>query len=360
MSSLFIYFAVFIIGTYFVSKGTLYKNTFNSACVLGMLILIIFAAGRFHVGTDMNTYMNSFERYCSYTWSDFFVEVDSDWLFAIIAKITYSFGGRVLTWGTFAALTVIPVYVTIRKQYPSASIGVAFFAFLCFYYAVSFNVTRQFIAVSFIFWGLKFVFQNRLISFIIVVIIATGFHISAPIAFLAWFLWDHKRNCPINGYKKNIFLIGIAVLVFLYQSAIEFVTSNISVLSSYAPYAETSTRGQNRDLYLYLLELVILLFLRKYICEDEKKDFMYDLLIISVLIGFTGFLHPQVKRMAYYFALPSRLVLLGNLQYAFTDESRPYVKFIVCLYVSAVFILTAYILGESNLIPYRFDLFSEW
>lgn len=360
MTSLIVYFGVFIIGTYFICKGTLYKNTFNILCIIGILILIIFAAGRYHVGTDMNTYMNIFTRYSSYTWSEFFSNVDGDLLYAIIAKITYSLGGRVLTWGTFATLIILPVYIALRKQYPEASMGAAFFAFLCFYFSVSFNITRQFIAVAIIFWGLKFVFQNRLILFLIVIAVATGFHASAPIAFFVWFLWDHRNNCPINGYRKIILLVGVAVIVLLYQYAIEFVANNIDALSSYATYAETSTHGRNRDLYLYLLELIALLLLKKYLCEDEKIDFMYCLLIISVMIGFTGFLHPQVKRMAYYFSLPSRLVLFGNMHYAFTENSRIYVKLIICVYVAAVFVLTAYILGESNLIPYRFDLFSEW
>lgn len=207
---------------------------------------------------------------------------------------------------------------------------------------------------------MKFVFQNRVIPFLLVVIVATGFHVSAPIAFLVWFLWDHKRNCAVKGRKKIVILIGVAILVFLYQSVIEFFTSNVDVLSSYASYAETSTRGQNRDLYLNLLELAVLLFFKRFLSEDEKNDFMYSLLIISVMIGFTGFLHPQVKRMAYYFSMPSKLVLLGNLQYGFTKNSRMGARVLICVYVVAYFILTIYILGESNLIPYRFDLFSEW
>ena len=360
MSSLILYLTVFVAATYFIAKSTIYKNIYNIVCIIGMMILIVFAAGRFHVGTDMNTYMNMFERYSTYTWPEFFANIDSDLLFAIISKITYSLGGRVLTWGTFAFLIVFPVYTTLRKQYPDASLGVAFFAFLCLYYALSFNITRQFIAIAIIFWGMKFVFQNRLIPFLLVVIVATGFHVSAPIAFLVWFLWNHKENCAVKGRKRIAFLIGVAILVFLYQSAIEFVTNNIDALSSYASYAETSTIGQNRDLYLNLLELAVLLFFKRFLCKkDEKNDFMYSLLIISVMIGFTGFLHPQVKRMAYYFSMPSKLVLLGNLQYGFTKNSRMGARVLICVYVVAYFILTIYILGESNLIPYRFDLFSE-
>lgn len=360
MSSLILYFAVFAVSTYFIAKSTIYKNTYNIICIIGIGILIVFAAGRFHVGTDMNTYMNMFERYSNYTWPEFFANVDGDLLFAIIAKITYSQGGRVLTWGTFAFLIILPVYTTLRKQYPDISMGVAFFAFLCFYFAISFNITRQFIAVAIIFWGLKFVFQNQFIPFLVVVIVATGFHVSAPIALLVWFLWDHKAGSAIKGKRRLAFLIGVAVLVLLYQSAIEFVTNNIDALSSYASYAETSIRGQNRDLYLNLLELAVLLYFKRFLCKDEKNDFMYSLLIISVMIGFTGFLHPQVKRMAYYFAMPSKIVLLGNLQYGFTKNSRILAKVLICIYVATVFVLTTYILRESNLIPYRFDLFSEW
>ena len=361
MISIGIYLLVFLVVAGCMHHEKDDKNIINLFAVIGLFILVIFAAGRYHVGTDINTYTNIFERYSSYDWSTFFSEVDSEILYAIIAKITYMCGGRVLTWGTFAALITIPTYLALKKQYPDISIGISFFVFGFSYYTTAFNITRQIIAVAIIFWGMQYIYKNKLVSYLLVVLVATGFHQSAIIAIVIWFLWDHKNECVVSGRRRVVTVIITTAFVFCYQNALEFLSSHISFLSTYGGYAETSTRGQNRDLYIHIVELIIVYFLQKHVEKENKfVTMMVNMLTISVLIGFTGFTHPQVKRMAYYFEMPAKLVLAGYLPYAFNGRSRWLAKILICIWFFALFILSSYILGEANLIPYRFDLFSAW
>lgn len=357
MKSIMIYVIVFTIATFLVIQG---KNKSSIYNIIGIGILAIFAAGRYHVGTDMVTYEHSFARYSAYTWVELLRNSNGEILFAAIAKITYSLGGRILSWGTFATLIVVPVYLALKKYYQGISVGVAFFVFLFFYYTISFNVTRQFIAVAFIFWGLHFIYEDRFISFLVIVILATGFHSSAPIALLLWFLWDHKSHYAVVGKRRILLLLMAVILIIGYQSVIEYITTNISLFSRFDEYAETSLAGANRDLYLNILELIILMIFRKSLINaDKKNEYMYTLLIITVLVSFTGFTHPQVKRIAYFFAMPSKSVLLGYLSYGFVDQSKWLSKVLVCMYAIFVFILTAYIMQQGNLIPYSFNLALE-
>lgn len=361
MISVVIYLMVFITSACLVAGSKKYKNTFNIYSIIGIGILILFAAGRYHVGTDSTTYMNIFRRYSEYSWSDFFEKIDSDILFAVVAKVTYMWGGRVLTWGTFAALLTIPVYITLKKQYPDLWIGVSFLIFGCAYYSTAFNVTRQFVAVAIIFWGMKYIYTDKFIPFLLVVIVAIGFHQSAFIGIVLWFFWNHKKGCAINGTRRIVTLIVTTIIVVYYQQVISFFSSTIDTMDQYSTYAEMSTRGQNRDLLVYTVELIIILFLERYMPKKDKRiSFMKNLLIVSVLIGLTGFTHPQVKRVAYYFAMPARLVLFGYLPECFTRKSQKMAMIVICGWFILIFILMAYILGEAHLIPYRFDLFSTW
>lgn len=360
MISVAIYLFVFATVAYFIEKSSKYEKSINFYSILSIGILILFAAGRYHVGTDCNTYINMFERYSSYAWKDLFSNLDSDILFTLIAKITYMRGGRVLTWGVFAALTIIPVYVALKKQYSELAIGISFFIFLVAYFSISFNITRQFIAVAFIFWGIKYIYENKIFQFLLVILFALGFHQSAFVGCALWFFWDHKNSCAIKGKRLIITLLVTTIAVFSYQEIITFLTLKVDSISSYSVYAELSNRGQNRDLIIYIIELMIILFLVNYQKKDAKVDFLVNILIVSVLIGLTGFSHPQVKRLAYYFAMPARVVLFGYLQYSFTERSRKLAGIIICGWFLAIFILTTYVLGEANLLPYRFDLFSAW
>lgn len=359
MGSLVTYLSVFFASTLCLNEGRKKQNAINLWSFIGLSTLVVFAAGRYHVGTDCNTYIHMFERYALLPWSQ--ILQNGEVLFCITAKLCYMLGGRVLTWGVFAGLTIIPVYLAIFSQYPKLYGFAAFFSFMSVFFAFSFNITRQFVAVALIVWGMKYVFENRLIPFLLIIILASAFHLSAPVAGMMWFLWDHKRNSPIVGQKKFLLLVTIAIIVFGYQEIISYITGHVSSLEYYAYYADTSTRGQNRDLYLHIAELVILVLLkRKMKVEDERVEVMYSLLVISVLIGFTGFTHPQVKRLAYYYTVPAKTILFGYLPNCFTQNSKKLVVALVCIYTAMYFTLIAYILGDSNLIPYRFDLFSAW
>ncbi len=360
MGSLAIYFTVFMFGTFLLKQASLKKSSLSVAALIGFALIILFAAGRYHVGTDMGTYTHMFERYLRSSWQSVLSE-SSDYLFLFVAKLTYMIGGRVLTWGTFAALTAIPTYFALSNEYPQASFGIAFFAFLCSYYSTSFNITRQMVSVALIFWGLKFIFRNQPIRFILLIIIAAGFHTAAILAFPMWFLWDHKNSAPVKGQMRVVILIVITVMVLFYQFFISTVSIGIESFSRYSSYAIESNRGRNRDFYIYLIELLLIISLRKRLTMlDERNDFMFSLLFISVLIGITGFSHPQVKRLAYYYAMPARMILAGYFPFCFSRRDNKVIKAMIYIWFSAIFVLTAYILREANLIPYHFDLFSQY
>ncbi|MCQ2096643.1 MAG: EpsG family protein [Fibrobacter sp.] len=362
MIDLLIYLAVFIGATLFLNFRQENDKTINVTNIIGLIAIIIFAAGRYHVGTDSGTYMRIFERFGAINWSDFFHIVDSDYIFALLIKLTYPLGGRVLTWGTVAALTAIPAYLALRKEYPKVSVTVAFTIFLFSYYAIGFNVARQMIAVAICFYGLKFIFANNLLPFFLTTIIALGFHSSAIIVLPMWFLWDHKNNSPIDGNKRFFIIFATAIVCAGYQKAIDLFTGGFDYYESYGVYAVESTRGQNRDIYIYILELFLILsFKEKLKALDSRIGVMIDLLTISVLIGLTGFYHPQVKRLAYYYAMPARMILFGYLSSIFAnDRSQQIIKISTIIWFVAQFILIVYILKQANLIPYHFNLTKPW
>lgn len=362
MIDLLIYFSVFIGATFFLNYRQENDKAINVINIIGLVIIIVFAAGRYHVGTDYGTYIRIFERFGAINWSDFFQIVNSDYLFALLIKLTYPLGGRVLTWGTVAALTVIPAYLALRKEYSKVSITVAFTIFLFGYFATGFNVARQMIAVAICFYGLKFIFTNKLLPFILTTIIALGFHSSAIIVLPIWFLWDHKNNSPIDGSKRFFIILATAIVCAGYQKAIDLFTGGFDYYESYGVFAVESTRGQNRDIYIYALELfLILCFKEKLKTLDSRIGLIIDMLTISILIDLTGFYHPQVKRLAYYYAMPSRMILFGYLSSIFTnDRSQQIIKISTIIWFVAQFILIAYILKQANLIPYHFNLTKQW
>lgn len=84
----------------------------------------------------------------------------------------------------------------------------------------------------------------------------------------------------VSGQKKKIQALGLDKLVndiiITDQNALEFLSSHVTFLSTYEGYAEISTRGQNRDLYVHIIEWVIIYFLQKHMEEDKAVDTKYN------------------------------------------------------------------------------------
>lgn len=355
MGSLLIYITVLSTGAIFLSAS---KKKWALSAIFGLALVIIFAAGRFEVGTDSVTYAKLFSRNAAMKWDVFFDKITEDILFHGINKIAYSLGGIVLTWGVIAAFTVIPIYTTLKNEYPDISVGASMMVFLFLMYTTAFNVAREYVAVAIVFWGLKYVFQSKFIPFALCVFVAGLFHKSAFIAIILWLFWSHKNKKAITGWLRA-FLIGLAALAVVgYQEIISFITSRFTYFEDYESYAIDSYVGANRDFYLNLLVLLVILVVSKNLKEhDPRLDYMLSLLIIATLIGLTGFSHPQVKRIAYYFSTPAELTIFGYLPKSFKRLDKSLVMVFIVAYVIARFTLTAYILGQGHLIPYEFKLF---
>ena len=360
MESLVVYISVFSIGSMLLAIGKNKKLKINFIGLLGLFLVILFAGGRYHVGTDINTYMSRFISFQNTPWLIVF-RTNFELLYVTIAKISYSIGGRVLVLSIFASLIVIPTYITLVRFYPRCAIEVALLTFMFSFYSASFNVTKQYIATAIIFYFVQNVFNNKPIRFCIGVLLATMVHSTAILSILIWFMWDHEKNCPISLTKRLVVILGAIIAVFTYQYLIDFFASRFSMFAEYVSYSEFSDRGKNRDFWLGIMELIILYFFVRNLSQyDTRIQFFLDLYVIAILIGITGFSHPQVKRIAYYFAFPAKIVLFGYLPLSFTRDSGFFIKFCIWLYLIARFILVAYIFRQGDLIPYRFDLFSAW
>lgn len=359
MVSLCVYLVVFLLSAELLNS---YHKNNKIFVFVGLFIPIIFAAGRMYVGTDFLSYVYIFDTYTETTWSTFLKDpLSKNPLFFIICKISYLVGGRVLTFGVIAAIIIIITYKTLKLQYPDIPMGTSMAVFLFSSFAFSLNVCREYIAVVIVFWSLQYIFNDKLFKFIACIVIAALFHKTVVVSLVMWFLWDHRNHCAINGKKRFIIILATFFAVFHYRQITVFITSHISFLRGYASFINPAIRGtNNRDFYLALLELVvILLFSKNLKAKDYRGDFMITMMCVSVLIGITGFTHPHIKRIAYYFSTPALVVLFGYMPLCVREKQKGLMSGFIVFYMILKFTLAAYILGQGHLIPYTFDLVTD-
>jgi len=329
-----------------------------SNCV-GVLLLTIIPGLQFSkFGTDIYNHQVAFYNISQITWKELFEKTDTKIAFFSIAKLLYPLGGRILVFSFFTFIMVLTSYLFIVSNSKKNSIYIGALVFLTgIYFTGAFNILKQGIAVCIVLYGMRFIFKNELKQFILIVLIATLFHPSALISILLYFIWNHKNNAPFSREKNTYIIILSVIVITFYQQIISFITSTFSYYDDYSGYANINTTGRNRDFYLDLFFLLIFLLLQKKMKKyDDKSEYMLCLYIISVVIGFTGFYNPYLKRLALFFSVPSKIYLYSLIPSLFINKNNRYtIKLLMTFYFISLWLYNRGFFG-SNCWTYTYDL----
>ncbi|HGF1449279.1 TPA: EpsG family protein [Streptococcus suis] len=320
---------------------------------VAIMIVFIFSGGRYLVGTDSITYHHIFERLATSPWEDLLLGDLKEILFSIIAKSSYSIGGLFLTQGVFGLLTFCPVYLTLKNHYQQIPLRYSLSIFLLIFFTTSFNILRQMVAVSIVFSGIKYLERGQLIRFLLTILLAFGFHSSAIFSLILFFIWNTKEKKVRSKVILCIFwLLSFTIMLFFRNSLLAF----IELFEDYSSYTTSEIAGKNRDFILYIVEMiyvsVVLLGRRK----SEHTVLLYQMMLMVVLIGLTGFFSPYIKRLGLYFSLPSRLLLIPEMENYFIANNKIILRVFGYSWFILIFIITVYLLKQGHLIPYRFNI----
>lgn len=132
----------------------------------------------------------------------------------------------------------------LRKHVNTA---LAFFLFLMFIHNTTFNIIRQYIVISFIFFFIKDLLDKRYIFFIFVVVLASFFHFSALTGLLMviyMIVLDIKNN-KVRMSLIITLVLALVVGVFNMKSILNFMIWNIGVIPlKYNTYLNYSVQEQ--------------------------------------------------------------------------------------------------------------------
>ncbi|SEI90287.1 EpsG family protein [Lachnospiraceae bacterium A10] len=357
IESLLIYLIVAFIATFFFS---LYKSKKLILKEIGLLLSVvipsIIAGIRYNVGTDYNNYYASFEQLkdVNYFWilkDDVHFNLDRGFL--LISKIFVDFSNNSRIVFFLWSLTILVLFIfTVYSYRYDYDITLIFFVFLLLYYYTSFNILRQIVAVCIIFRSIKYVFDNKLSKFLILVGIASTIHITAVLSIPLWFLWNHKTNEPISKKRRRCILVFAVLFVTLWQYVLRFFAIfNISIVTKYMVYLNGNKYSNISFIIKLGLTVVFIIFQSLIKREDKKIDFFILVFIISMLIEYVGFYSSYVKRISLYYSIVE-VILISRLQLIVKMESRKLMRLMVVLSIVTYFVVGAYMLRQGNLIPF--------
>lgn len=236
---------------------------------ISFALLFLVAAFRYDVGYDYIIYYkyfffpkgaSYFEQLTHYIY-DIARYFDSAWIFFAI----------------YALLILHFVYYTIKKQ--SVDYFISTIVYLSFFYLNSLSTLRQSLAVAIVFWGFKFVKENKLVHYIFVICVAMMAHSSAIVAIPIYFIFNYVE-------LKNA-LVVLAGVVMLGMSIVKWVVYNIPIFYRFQYYISRASAGGNSIQWVYFLLfgfLLILYFSNK--SKNEEIGHYLSVFSISIIFPF--------------------------------------------------------------------------
>ncbi len=197
-----------------------HRKTFSTKVflILTVVILSLTAGLRYHVGTDYSNYIMLYEtQYSSMSWNDF-LNFDEP-IVPFLGKISYMYFDSY--YPMFLITSIITVSLALYGTYKETDD----FLFVTLIYVFagcwhgSFNGIRQYLAVSIVYLGRKYILERKFLKFILVCAIAFLAHKSALCFVLVYFVYSKK----FTFVKMSIIIAATVLLSMNYETIFEFV-----------------------------------------------------------------------------------------------------------------------------------------
>lgn len=200
--------------------------------IVSGLILLLFMGLRGDFTADYPNYILDFRLFETSTFSEVIQstrEVLYKLLMKVVSKATTHYQVHHFV---MALLVCLPACVAIKLNSKNYLLSIFFF-FALTYYGESFNITRNCIAISILLLGYPALQQKKILRWVVLVLLATGFHTSA-LLFMPLIIIYY---IPV----KKRWIISLSAIVFVIilfnRPLLEFAQVKLGIYSGYNDYS---------------------------------------------------------------------------------------------------------------------------
>lgn len=165
------------------------------------------------------------------------------------------------------------------------------------FYFFSFNCMRQFLSIAIAFYGTKYLDSGEYIKYLIIVFVASLFHLAAIVGVVLLF-FEIKKWKELDKKQKNfislyILLIPIYVLGMFYVASgrYERYFDNISFMN----FTSVAVK-----IVIFIAILMFFLGSREY-TDDKKIRLVFLYYFIGLMLNLLGSFYQFMERLGYYF-----------------------------------------------------------
>jgi hypothetical protein len=306
-------FTLFAAGT--VQSARADQQQRRSHIILGLVAIVpmLVIGLRYQTGADWEPYLYIYEVISYMPLADAITFDDPG--YSLLNWIMNQLGLNVWAVNLVCSALFFWGLITFAKHQPNPWLAcIAAVPYLIIVVAVGY--TRQAVAISLIMAAIVAWEQNRLVRFIICILVAATFHKTAVLAL------------PLVALssKRNRFLTGVMVLAFAVILYRVFLADSMDKMMLNYVDAEYSSQGAAIRVSMNVVPAIIfLLFQRRFGLPDEQRrmwlNFSYaTMATVLLLIALPS--STAVDRIALYL-IPLQLFVFSRLPYVFTTQGKP-------------------------------------
>lgn len=331
-------------------KGVHYETKNRFALTLFFVMLTALVMLRHEsVGSDTRNYIYFFRKFASLQWGTLF-NYSVEFGFALYNKIISVFTKDPQVFFAVTALVISAmIYPTYRRLCTDASLTIALFCIMSTFVTM-FSGIRQMLAIGMGVLAYECVRNEKLIRFLLLVLLAITIHTSAFMLFLLYPVY-HMR------IKRKSLLVIVPSLMLIWVFNKPIFAALTAILENYTKYTGTiSSTGAYTMLLVFTIFAVFCFVIPDETKVDDETIGLRNYLLLAIVIQMFAPLHMLAMRMNYYYIIFIPL-LIPKVIAARKDSLRQVAVtgrwvMVVCLvlYFFAVLVPS----GALRVFPYHF------
>ena len=321
------------------------------------LLLISFIVGfRYYVGNDWESYKVLFENIASHNYSIYQVE----WGYMLLNQLVIKFGGG---YTIMFSIVAFISWFFIFKSFDNKVLPIfIFFIFADEYFFWSMNGVRQFVAIGIFLYSINFIIDRNIKIYMILIISASLFHISALLLIPLYFIPYHKLyNQKLWGilFIVSFFFANIPSIVNGLETFYLKVTDYIPLLSTYTRYFYSGKYEANETvlglgaLFRFLITFFIIYFSKEVIKKYPQMTVYFILYFMGAVLYNMFFMFQLIGRFNHYFLIMRSLTLAIVLYHLWKNNKYRLIPITVTIAYFLLFLVAIY--NSSNMCsPFNF------
>jgi len=340
---------IFILGFLFNNYWNYTNKRKKFYLFLSFILLFLISAFRAeNVGTDTSNYLRGFSNIKDATLTNIFEKERWESGYVILNKLVSFVSIKdqsILFFSSFIILLAIMYFIYKNSE----NVVLSLYLYISLYlYFFSFNGIRQAMAMSILAMGFHLIKERKLIKYLIIVSVASLFHVTAIIFSFFYFLYNLKLNI------KNIVLLSL-MFIFIFV----FIEDIVFYILSYTKslnYIDANDILEGSGLLFPLVNLSFLIYVLFIKINNKIKDPELDFYLLIIIIGFLATIIAMklsvILRLNYYFQLFYIIAIPLSLKYVKQKNLKVLLIYLI-LTVTIIYFLVRLLNGWHEVLPYK-------